>query len=673
MKEKIATRIKELREFILKHNHHYYTLGAPEIADEEWDKAFKELKDLEEAHPHLKSADSPTNTIGARVLKGFDTIKHSVPMLSLDNVFSLEEFLQWHEKNKKTLGIDNIIYLGELKFDGLSLSLVYEKGKLKSAATRGDGSVGEDVTANAKTIKSIPQTLKDPSVSYLEVRGEVILTHKEFKRLNAEKAKKGETPYANPRNCAAGSLRHSDPEEVRSRNLTFIAYEIAEKMTLSSTIIKTQEEVQKVLKEQGFLIDTHYKILSAEQCPKFFNYWEQNRDKGLGFDIDGLVIKALYTTHQQTLSGTSRVPKWAIAYKFRAQAKKTKLTSITWQVSRTGIVTPTANLEPVQVGGVTISRATLHNLQDANKKDIREGDTVIVERAGDVIPAITGPHICPEHYKLKPLKAPTKCPSCKSKLVVDPTQTFIRCVSETCPAQTTQKIIHFVSRAAMDIENLGEGVIEFLIDSGYVKSIPDLYELHYKADLLAEEKGFGVKSVDKILNSIEESKNVDLDKFIYALGIKHVGHNTSRSLAKVFADLDAISKATMGELLSIPDIGEATAVEIFNFFRDKENKKMIKSLLELGVAPKKEVVQKVKKGAFTGEHILFTGTLEGITRSSAQSLAEEQGGTIETSFNKNVSVLVVGSNPGSKLDKAKQKGIKVITEEEFIVITGVKK
>lgn len=657
-----TARAAELRQFIETHNYLYYVLDQPEISDTEWDRAFNELVKIETEFPELRTDDSPSLRVGAPPSEKFAPHRHIVPMLSLDNAFSHDDLTAWDTRNSKLIGNSTLSYHGELKFDGLSLSLTYTDGLLVSAATRGDGQTGENITQNARTIKAIPLRLREPVEGTLEVRGEVVMTHEEFARVNAQRRAAGEPEFANPRNCAAGSMRQLDSRITASRNLTFYAYSFGANPSLTT---QSQSDLAKKLRALGFQVSTECKELAnIADCVAFASHWETNR-RSLKFDIDGLVFKVNETQAQATLGNTSHGPRWAIAYKFTAERATTIMHDITWQVGRTGVVTPTAELTPVAVGGVTISRATLHNYQDLLRKDVRIGDSVIVERAGDVIPAVVEPVLDSKHTSREIPQAPTHCPVCRTELKQTPGEVALRCPNKTCPAQIAERIVHFVSRNAMDIEGFGEKLVLRLLEEGFVEDVADLYVLHNRASELIALDRMGEQSVANLLDAIETSKTRPLNRLVFALGIRHVGESGAFALAAHFGDFERLTAATFEELLQVPDVGPNTAGEIIEFFQDEENRNMISRLLSNGVAPQ-PIERTTTDSEFSGKTIVFTGKLEQLTRERAEEIVRKLGATAAGSVSKKTDLVVAGPGAGSKLEAASKHGIKVISEEEFL-------
>lgn len=663
--KELEKRAKELRDMINYHNYLYYVLEKPEISDAEYDRLFRELVELEQKHPELRTPDSPTQRVGAPPSEKFAEHRHRVPMLSLDNAFSIEELREFHERVCRFLKISSatpLEYQGELKFDGLSLSLTYVDGILEVAATRGDGEIGENVTANARTIRTIPLKLRTEARGVIEVRGEVMLDKEAFRKLNAERRKAGEYEYANPRNAASGSVRQLDPKITASRKLSFWAWGVGD---MGNLRFRTQHDILQWLKKAGFLVSEHTQVLRGiEECIKFAEQWAPKKDS-LPFEIDGLVFKLNDLSLQEKLGFTARGPRWAVAYKFAAEQAQTLLKDIIWQVGRTGVVTPVAELEPVFVSGVTVARATLHNYDDMRRKDVRVGDTVIVQRAGEVIPEVVAP-IKDKGHGSRPIPhPPRKCPVCGTALVRKEGEVALRCPNRRCPAQVAERIIHYASRNAMDIEGLGPKQVFRFLDEGVIRDIPDLYRLREKKERLLSMERYAEKSVANLLYAIEASKRRPLNRFIFALGIRQVGESASFALAERFRTLERLRNASFEQLLEVRDIGPTTAEEIATFFQDPENNKMIDELLELGVRPQPVRVAE-EESPFAGKTVVFTGSLEHFTREQAEEKVRLLGGRSAGSVSRQTDLVVAGPGAGSKLAKAKELGIRIIDEKEFI-------
>jgi len=664
-KEEAKKRIEWLRKEIRRHDYLYYVLNKPEISDAEYDKLMRELQELEEMYPDLITPDSPTQRVGAPPAKEFKTVTHLKPMLSLDNAFKEEEMRKFDERIRRELGKEKISYVAEPKLDGLSVELVYENGVFVRGSTRGDGINGEDVTENLKTIRAVPLRLREANgvPSRLAVRGEVIMHIKDFEELNKKLIERGEEPLANPRNAAAGSLRRLDPKETAERPLDIFFYEI---MVAEGVKIETQWDALHHLREWG--LKTNPLIRKCEGIDEVIEFYKEMVEKreDLSYEIDGIVVKVNDLADQERLGTKAKSPRWAIAYKFPPREKITQIMDIIVQVGRTGILTPVALLKPVDVSGVTVSRATLHNEDYIKEKDIRIGDWVKIARAGDVIPEVLESIKERRTGQEREFRMPDKCPICGSHVVRE--GAYYRCTGGlSCLAQLKRSITHYASKGAMDIEGLGPKIVDLLVDTGLVKRISDLYKLR-KIDLL-RLPGFADKAAQNLLDSIEKSKERSLDRFIYALGIPNVGEHMAKVLAERFKTLDALMNAREIELLSIHEVGPETAKSVYNFFREERNREEIERLREVGVKATFARMEK-KEGILKGKVFVFTGALKEFTRSEAKRIVEELGGTVASSVSRNVDYVVVGENPGSKYDKAKKLGIKMINEEEFKKLIG---
>ena len=664
-REEAKRRIEELRKLIRHHDYLYYVLNKPEISDAEYDKLMLELRKLEEAYPDLVTPDSPTQRVGGFPAEEFKTVTHMKPMLSLDSAFTKEEIKKFDERIKRELGDESIEYVAEPKLDGLSVELVYENGVFVRGSTRGDGINGEDVTENLKTIRAVPLRLRESKTipTRLAVRGEVIMHINDFERLNKQLIERGEEPLANPRNAAAGSLRRLDPRETAERPLDIFFYEI---LFIEGVDIETQWDGLKHLKEWGLKVN--HLIKKCDDIDDAIKYHKEMAEKReeLSYEIDGVVIKVNRLDYQEKLGIKARSPRWAIAYKFPPREEETEIVDIVVQVGRTGTLTPVALLKPVDVTGVTVSRATLHNQDFIDQMDVRIGDKVKVARAGDVIPEVVKVLKDKRTGREKKFHIPSKCPVCGSKVVKE--GAFYRCTGGlACIAQLKRSITHYASKGAMDIEGLGKKNVDLLVDSGLIKRVSDLYVLK-KEDLLKLPR-FAEKSADNLLKGIEKSKERSLARFIYALGIPNVGEHMARVLAEHFKTLDALMNASRESLLEIHEVGPETADSIVSFFREKINREEIERMKKFGV---KATVAKVeeKKGILSGKVFVFTGALQSFSREEAKRLVEELGGRAASSVSKNVDFVVVGENPGSKYDKAKKLGLKIIDEKEFKRMIG---
>ncbi len=660
-KEEIKKRIEELRELIHYHNYRYYVLNEPEISDAEYDRLFRELEELESKYPEFITPDSPTQRVGAKPLEEFGTYEHSIPMLSLNSVTEEHEVWEFDERVRRALGEEEIEYVLEPKIDGLAMELVYRDGVLVVGSTRGDGRVGEDVTQNLKTIRSIPLRLMKERLPLLEVRGEVYMPVSKFKELNRELGMRGERMFANPRNAAAGSVRQLDPRVTASRPLDFFAYGIGR---ADGREFRTQWEILNYLKEVGFRVSPLVRLFrSIKEVIECHDEIEKIRDE-LDYEIDGVVVKVNSIEQQNRLGTISRSPRWAIAYKFAPREEFTKVKDIVVQVGRTGALTPVAILEPVQIGGVTVSRATLHNEDELKRKDVRIGDTVVVERAGDVIPEIVSVVKSKRTGAEKEFRMPDRCPVCGAEVLKE--GPIRRCIGVACPAQLKERIKHFASQRAMDIEGLGEKVIEQLVDRDMVSDPADLYFLSMR-DLLKLDR-MGEKLAQKILDAIDKSRHTTFGRLIYALGIRHVGEHTASLLASHFKNMDELRNATYDELVSIPEIGPEVARSIILFFEHESTDRLLRKLEDAGV--RYEPAEEGEK-TLAGKTFVFTGRIS-IPREEAKMLVEQLGGRVSSSVSKKTDYVVAGEDPGSKLAKAQQLGVKIIDEDEFMALTGRK-
>jgi DNA ligase (NAD+) len=660
-KEEAKKRIEELRKQIERHNYLYYVLDQPEISDEAYDKLMEELEQLEEKFPEFLTPDSPTQKVGAPPLEKFRTVKHTIPMLSIDTA-SKEEVIRFDERVKRELGVLEVEYVAEPKFDGLSIELVYEDGKLIRGATRGDGMNGEDVTENTKTIRAVPLKLREselPAPKMLAIGGEAILNIKDFENLNKEKMMKGEIPFANPRNAAAGSLRHLNSKETARVPLDIFFYRLMLFEGNKPKSFKTQWEVLQTLPKWGLKVNKEIKLCkNIREAIEYHDQMEAKRED-LPYEIDGVVIKVNRLEWEEKLGMKARSPRWAVAYKFPPRKEESQIVDIAVQVGRTGTLTPIALLKPVNVGGVTVSRATLHNQDFIDQMDVRIGDRVRVGRAGDVIPEVIEVLKSKREGNEKKFHIPDRCPVCNSKVIKE--GAYYRCAGGfACQAQVRRGIIHFASKGAMDIEGLGKKIVDLLVDEGLVKSISDIYML--KKEQLLGLPRFAEKSAKKLIDAIEESKGMDLDRFIYALGIPEVGEHVAKLLAGKFGSIERLVQANESDLLEINEIGPEIAKEVVKFFREKRNLEEIDRLLKLGVKP---ASIKPRRGKFEGKTFVFTGSLEKFTREEAKRLVEAEGGKVTSSVSKKTDWVVTGGSPGSKYENARRLGLKIIDEAEF--------
>ncbi|KPK76891.1 MAG: aromatic ring-opening dioxygenase LigA [candidate division Zixibacteria bacterium SM23_73] len=664
---KLIERVKELREQINHHNYLYYVLDSPEISDAEYDGLFDELSELEEKYPQLVTPDSPTQRVGATPLKEFKTVRHSLPMLSLNKTTSEPEFLDFHRRVLELSGADEkkIKYTVEPKFDGLAVELVYENGTLTIGSTRGDGVVGEDVTLNLRTIKTIPLKLMDKAYpSLIEIRGEVIMHKDDFEDLNKGREKTGEPPFANPRNAAAGSVRQLDPKITSTRPLNMFAYAVGR---VEGKKLTNHWDSILYLKQLGFKISQYVQLCQNAQQVK--DYYQKILDirNDLPYEIDGIVIKVNEFALQDKLGELSRSPRWAVAWKFPAQQEHTKVRDIIVSVGRTGALTPVAILEPVRVGGVEVSRATLHNEDEVRKKDVRIGDTVVIQRAGDVIPEVVKVVESKRTGEEKKFVMPDKCPVCGSKAERPEGEAIHRCTGIACPAQIKENLAHFVWKGAMDMDGLGYKFLEQMVDKKIIRDQADLYFLK-KEDLMKMDR-MGDKLAENLLSAIDKSRNPSLTNLVFALGIRNVGYHLAGVLAKNFGSIDNLAKQSVDDLTQVHEIGPIVAQSIYNFFHNPKNLKILEKLKKGGV---KFPVEKVKEREtpLSGKTFVLTGGLDSFTRDEARKLIEDLGGRVSSSVSKKTDYVVVGKDPGSKYDNALKLGVKTINEEEFKKLIG---
>jgi DNA ligase (NAD+) len=655
-------RVQELHVQLNQLNYEYHVLDQPTASDAEYDQLLRELINLEETFPELKSPDSPTQRVGGAVLDMFVKVQHQSPMLSLGNAFGEQDLLDFDRRVRQAVG-DQISYVCELKIDGLAVSLRYENGLFIQGATRGDGTIGEDITSNLRTIKSIPLRIKDP-VS-IEVRGEVFMPRKSFEQLNLLKTERGEELAANPRNAAAGSLRQLDPKIAASRNLDIYLYNIAD---VGETGVVSHSEGLDLLESLGFKTNKERrKCSSIEEVITYVNEWTEQRPN-LPYDIDGIVIKVDSLAQQEELGTTAKSPRWAIAYKFPAEEVVTTLKAIELSVGRTGVVTPTAILEPVRVAGTTVQRASLHNEDLIREKDIKIGDQVVVKKAGDIIPEVVNVLVERRTGAEEEFRMPTHCPECESELVRLEEEVALRCINPKCPAQIREGLIHFVSRTAMNIDGLGEKVISQLFAEQLIEDVADIYKLTF--DQLIQLERMGEKSVNNLIDAIEASKANSLEKLLFGLGIRHVGAKAAKTLAQEFETIDRLALATAEELTAINEIGEKMAESVVAYFELEEVKELIEELKEVGVntiynGPKKVAVENIDH-FFAGKTIVLTGKLEQLSRNEAKERIEAFGGKVAGSVSKKTDLVVAGEDAGSKLTKAEQLGIEVWNEERLV-------
>jgi len=659
MSSQIRNKIEQLKAKLRKYDYLYYVLSQPLVSDKEYDDLMRQLIILENKYPQYRSDDSPSQRLSSGISPGFKTVKHRAGMFSLDNTYSIDELKDWDERVRKGLGKNAVYeYVVELKFDGVSVNLTYINGKLAIGATRGDGQTGEDVTANIKTIRAIPLALlaKQP-LDFIEIRGEVYIDKKDFLKVNQERMDAGEDLFVNPRNATSGSLKLLDSNLVAKRRLNFFAHSLG---AYSAGPINTQWDFLAKLKDWGMRVNTYSALCrNIEEVIGHCNHWQDKRDE-LSYEIDGIVVKLNSFSQQNELGFTAKSPRWAVAYKFAARQATTELLAIKVNVGRTGVITPTAELKPVECSGVTISNATLHNFDEIERLGLREGDRVLIERAGDVIPKVVK---VVEQKGKRPYNKPEKCPACGEKIIKEKAEDVAyRCINSDCPAQLERALLHFSSRDALDIEGLGEAVIRQLVKLGLLKSLADVYKL--KINNLLKLELFKEKKANNLLNAIQKSKTQPLARLIFALGIRHVGQKAAYTLAQEFSDIDKLVQAKFEELDKIPEIGTVMASSIVDYFNLRRTKRLIQELKNSGLNMRQEV-SKVKANKLTGKTVVFTGQLEGLSRSEAEELVRKSAGLAASSVSSKTDFLIAGENAGSKFNKAKELGIKIISGQEF--------
>jgi DNA ligase (NAD+) len=657
--------IIELVRSLNDHCYRYYVLSQPTISDAEYDKLYRRLEELERAHPEYVLADSPTKRVGSGILSSFQSVQHNVPMLSLNNAMNADELNDFCEQVARFLvkseQSDKFDLTVEYKFDGVAVSLRYENGVLKLAATRGDGLTGENITLNIQTIKAIPLRLRKNfnENQIIEIRGEVLFLKNDFEDYNSERLANGLPPFANPRNAASGSLRQLDSSETAKRPLTFFAYGLG--VVENINLPETNYERMQYLSELGFKISPLLKIAKTPtELTEIYKEAEKARPY-LPFEVDGVVVKVNSTRLQEILGFRERSPRWAIAGKFEAQEEYTKLLDITVQVGRTGALTPVAELQPVKVGGVVVSRATLHNQEEIKRKDIRIGDTVVIKRQGDVIPAVAAVVTASRNGTERIFEFPKNCPICNSAVELLPDEAVVRCPNSHCPAKVEERVIHYASRDAADIEGLGDKMVRLLFEHKVIKDLSDIFTLRYEH--LENLPRMAEKSINNLLEAIQKSKNISLAKFIFGLGIRHVGEKTARVLAERTQNLENFKSLTLEKILNIPEIGPETANSIVSFLNDPNEINLINKLIQYGVRP---VYEENKSSKLSGKYFVITGSLEKLGRNEAKKTIEDLGGVVQSSVSKKTSYVVVGSDPGSKFDKAKELGVPILSESEFL-------
>ncbi|WP_430788428.1 NAD-dependent DNA ligase LigA [Virgibacillus flavescens] len=664
-KQQAQEKIASLSDLLNQYNYEYHVLDKPSVPDAEYDQKMQELRDLEGEFPDLVAPESPTQRVGGEPSEGFKKIQHTVPMLSLGNAFNADDLRDF--ERRAASGTDTkLSFVCELKIDGLAVSLTYENGKFVRGATRGDGTTGEDITSNLRTIKSIPMTIKEKEL--IEVRGEAFMPHRSFLALNKKREETEEEPFANPRNAAAGSLRQLDPKIAAKRNLDVFLYGVGE---WRATSLASHSERLEYMNKLGFKTNPEWKKCETiEEVIDYVTYWEEARPN-LSYEIDGIVIKVDNLDQQEELGFTAKSPRWAIAYKFPAEEVVTTLHDIELSVGRTGVITPTAILEPVKVAGTTVKRASLHNEDLIRAKDIKLGDTVVIKKAGDIIPEVVRVIEEKRTGKEKDFKMPENCPACESELVRLEEEVALRCINPNCPAQLKEGLIHFVSRNAMNIDGLGEKVIIQLFQEKLIHTIADLYRLK-REDLLNLER-MGEKSVDNLLQAIEDSKHNSLEKLLFGFGIRFVGSKAAKTLAMNFESMEKLQQASYEELISIDEIGEKMADSIAHYFSEEEVIDLLRELNELHVnmeykGPKKQEV--AQDTVFSGKTVVLTGKMQSFTRSEAKAAVEQMGGSVTGSVSKKTDYLIAGEDAGSKLDKAQELGIEIWSEQQLREVLG---
>jgi len=656
--------ILALRTEILRHDRLYYVEARPSISDADYDQLMHRLIELEKAHPELASPESPSQRVGGEPTKGFAPARHDPPMLSLENTYSQAEVREWNERCRRILPGAGFSYSVEVKIDGVAVALTYEKGKLTRGATRGDGDKGDDVTANIRTIRSVPLILEGKDIpDLLEIRGEVFLSRQALASINEEKEDEGDEPFANPRNAAAGSLKQQDPKVVARRHLDIFVHTYAR---ISGTRFASHSEALKSFSRWGLRVNPESRVAQTlDEALAICAKWEEKRDE-LPYDIDGMVLKVDSLDQQEKMGATAKNPRWAIAYKFKARQASTKLKDIVIQVGRTGTLTPVAILDPVPLGGTVISRATLHNEEEITRKDIRVGDTVVIEKGGEVIPKVVESMKDQRTGSEKAFKMPAKCPECGGAVARSPEEVAVRCENLSCPAQVKRRIRHFAGREAMDIENLGTQITDQLVEKKMVKDYADLYTL--TVPVVAELERMAEKSALNLVEAISASKSRALGALIFALGIRHVGVSVARLLAQKYDSLDAVIQAPEAELRDIHEIGPVVAASISAFFGNAQAKSVISRLKKSGVNMKRTREEAPISDAFTGKTFVFTGELESLSRTQAEDIVRKMGGKAASSVSKLTTYVVAGPNAGSKLEKAKKLGISILDEASFKIM-----
>ncbi len=684
MSAAVSKRIDQLRQQIREHDYAYYVLGEPVISDREYDKLFDELKKLEDEHPELVTPDSPTQRVGGEPIEGFEHVRHSIPMLSIDNTYNADQLREFDARVAKGLGGEPYHYVVDPKFDGVAVSLRYEGGVFTQAATRGDGFTGDDVSHNIRTVRSVPLRLSGKDVpEVLEVRGEVLWPIDLFRKHNAKREAEGKPVFANPRNAAAGALKQLDPREVAGRGLMFIAHGIGQVEPLK---IDSEWELFEKLKNWGIPVPSlRVRLDSIEDVVRRLDEWDKRR-RSFAFETDGLVIKVDAFYQRDVLGSTSRHPRWCIAYKFAPEQARSVVRRVDFQVGKLGTITPRAVMDPMQLSGTTVRHATLHNFDQVERLGVMIGDTVVVEKAGEIIPQVMSVVKEKRPKDAKPIKPPKKCPVCDGDVEKDEGGVYIRCINPACPAQLKERLTHFAHRNQMDIEGMGEMLVEQLVDKGWVKSHADIYDLHKrreqitKLEIEQERKTddgtkitivqFGEKRTDKLLEGIERSKKQPLSRLLAGLNIRHVGASTADLLAEHFGSMKKLMEASEEELMEVDGVGPELARSIHHFCTSKVGRELVKRLEEHGVNMTEARKARAASGPLAGKTVVVTGTLESMGRKEVQDLIKQLGGKAAGSVSKSTDLVVAGESPGSKLDKAKELGIKVVDEDEFRRLIG---
>jgi DNA ligase (NAD+) len=656
----VQKKIEKLRAELERHNHLYYIEATPEISDFDFDQLLRELQQLEADHPEHADPNSPTQRVGGTTIDSFPTVVHTPPMLSIENAYNFEELREWHERVLRGLGREEAEYEAELKIDGVSISLLYENGALVRGATRGDGARGDDVTPNVRTVRALPLKLKT-RIARLEVRGEIYISKRDFAKLNEQIEEAGQEPLANPRNAAAGSLRQKDPKDVAQRRLSAYVYHV---VSVDGKQVESQWDAYALLDQLGFPTNPKRALCrSLDEVIAFIEEWREHRHS-LDFEIDGIVVKVNRREEQLELGTTSKAPRWAVAFKYPPEAAQTVVRAMNLYVGRTGSVTPVAEFDPVRLGGTKVVNASLHNFDELARKDVRIGDTILVEKGGDIIPKVVDVLVDKRPEGAEPILPPTECPVCGEPLHRFEEEVAIRCINQGCPAIVRQSITHFASRKAMDIEGLGDQTVVALLDAGLVTDYASVYEL--TPEQVSELERKAEKSAKKLIANIEASKGNELSRFIFALGIRFVGERAAKVLAEHLRSVDALMNATVEQLMTIPEIGPKVAESITFYFSVPANRERVEKMQRLGVAPKHVAIATGNRLA--GKTVVVTGTLTKFSREEIHQLIEREGGKASSSVSSKTSYLVAGDSAGSKLDKAQSLGVEVLTEDQFLAL-----